>query len=119
MSNLELSKEAERRCICCERGLGPAWRDGEPWEGPSGAICFLDTGNFGSTLNDSAYDGHRLEVMICDECLTTKRHLVREYETPGYADARDARSRENVQQWLAALDGEGRDMFKSFRFGSA
>lgn len=89
--------KAENRCICC---LGEI-RDGydgdkgdESWSAPSGAIAFKDQGNFGSRLNDSCYDGHYFEVLICDECLEERRQCIQEVDSVGAVEARIETSRE-------------------------
>ena len=98
--NMKLSKEALPKCFHCKRDIQSAIESdsvADKWSMPGGAICFLDAGNFGSAVNDSAYDGHRLEIMICDDCITEHRGLVREYDTPGHVEARKEQSRKAME----------------------
>lgn len=42
-----------------------------------GGTVWRTTGNFGSRVYDSVNDGTYLEIVICDECLVTrKQHVV-------------------------------------------
>lgn len=93
---LEVTQPGEPKCFCCLGTLDTSMGGVDPWEGPGGAVCFMDQGNFGSRLYDSCYSGDRVELMICDECLEDRDHLLRKYVTPGHAEARDERSAEAV-----------------------
>lgn len=92
----KVAVKAESRCICCLGEIQDSF-DGdkeESWSAPDGAIAFKDTGNFGSRLNDSGYDGHYFEVLICDECLEERRYCVQEVDSVGAVEARMEASQE-------------------------
>jgi hypothetical protein len=90
----------ESKCICCLGEITHCYEDDDgEWHAPGGAIIFKDQGNYGSRLNDSCYDGHYFEVMICDECLEDRRQCIQESDSVGALESRMEDSRES----LAAL----------------
>jgi hypothetical protein len=83
------SKPGNGKCICCDKQLetcGP--ENSDVYNIPGGAIVFKDCGNYGSAINDSAYDGHYFEILVCDECLTKKRDCVHEFDMVGHPRGR-------------------------------
>lgn len=106
MRTLKLIKDGVPKCFRCDKRLRESMSGMGAWEGPSDAVCFLDGGNFGSGIYDSCYDGCRVEILVCDDCLTANRDAIREYETPGYIEERERRSQETVQDLLALGFGD-------------
>lgn len=104
----KVTVKGESRCICClgEIQLMYAGADREDeWDCPNGAIIFKDEGNFGSRLNDSCYDGHYFEVMICDECLEDRRQCIKESDSVGALEARHETSKEVIEDCLISNPG--------------
>jgi hypothetical protein len=64
--------KGEPRCFGCGKEIRDCCGE-EAWDMPSGASKFNGGWNFGSRLYDAAYDGVQVEIMVCDECLETKR----------------------------------------------
>ncbi len=60
-----------KNCISCGKTLRSAL--GSDWEQdpPQGAVVFIATGNYGSTIYDPMFYGsEHLKIAICDTCLT-------------------------------------------------
>lgn len=67
-------------CFKCERPIQCGIRTEDPndyWEFPQGLVM-TGGNNFGSTLYDAMMDGKFVTVLICDDCLTKHKHLLRE-----------------------------------------
>ncbi|KAB8186889.1 hypothetical protein FH608_046210 [Nonomuraea phyllanthi] len=61
-------------CLACGKPLTSAL-PGACINQPSGATTFTTTGHYGSTVFDPM-DGSRLDVNVCDDCLTARRDRV-------------------------------------------
>ena len=69
------------KCFKCEKNIGCAIvtdKEENIWEMPADAVNFHGGSNFGSTLYDSMVDGIAVEILICDECLTSNKDKLRE-----------------------------------------
>jgi len=69
------------KCFKCEKNIGCAVitdKDDDLWEMPADAVHFQGGNNFGSAIYDSMVDGVTVEVLICDECLTSNKDKLRE-----------------------------------------
>ncbi len=75
-------------CIVCDRTFEPAANDRNFKTVPYEGTLFFSSGHYGSTAFDS-FEGERLEIIVCDACLITRRnrvaHLLKEpvLTTPG------------------------------------
>lgn len=72
-------KRSPAKCIVCEeeqevKGNGTVE---ETWQSPDG-IAFRGGGNYGSKYFDGMMSRTELEIIICDDCLEKKQHLMRE-----------------------------------------
>lgn len=69
----------KRKCIICEKKLKNAI-DGslehKISDPPNEAISFTSTGNYGSKLYDNININEYLEIVICDNCLHSKKDLI-------------------------------------------
>jgi hypothetical protein len=70
-----------RSCFVCEKSISSALTGKvrhELNEPPQGATCWQTQGNYGSVVYDPLASGmdEKLEICICDECLTKKRAFV-------------------------------------------
>lgn len=66
-------------CFVCGKELESAFGDLEcDTNQPSYGVAFDTTGNYGSAFFDSVDNDHRIEIAICDECLKTNKHRIRE-----------------------------------------
>ena len=71
----------ERKCLCCGKEVGPAMilkedRDDDFQIPPNGALAFVSHGNFGSAVFDRITGCGRLEIYICDECISKPKGTV-------------------------------------------
>jgi len=65
-------------CLICGRSLdsvGPT--AGLPRNQPSGGTAFSTSGHYGSTFFDSIDGMERLEIAICDDCMSRSRARAR------------------------------------------
>jgi hypothetical protein len=75
------------KCIVCSKKIKPAGKGIDTWEAPASTVIFQDAGNYGSALYDTLMDHmgnrrgsdggiERIEILVCDECLKTKRNYI-------------------------------------------
>jgi hypothetical protein len=78
-SSAPLSEEDTIMCFVCASQM-KNWSykrdDGSQSVHPIDGIAFSTYGHYGSTVFDPM-DGSRLEIAICDECITSKQDLIR------------------------------------------
>ena len=66
--------ENSNQCFVCGKGLEhlDGCHPSQCW----GAVTFQSPGNYGSTVYDPMGGSGYLVINICDECLTSRAHLV-------------------------------------------
>ena len=62
-------------CFKCGKILPPVFPDGSDRNQPYYAVTFETHGQFGSTVFDE-FDGAKLEINVCDECLVQGKDAV-------------------------------------------
>jgi len=61
------------KCIICNKILHRVDNEEDIKNPPMDGIYFSSVGNYGSSVYDGGeFEGHRLEIYVCDECLKDK-----------------------------------------------
>jgi len=73
-------KEPEARCFKCGKAIEPAGKNCSPWDMPCDGVVLTGGGNYGSRIYDTLVDGVAVDLIVCDDCLTRHKALLRHHK---------------------------------------
>lgn len=80
MSEIQVVNQQEFHCFKCDKPIEKIFFNDDFSNPPNNATYWNSQGNYGSSVYDN-YSGHgRLEIYICDDCLSSSNRVYEVYE---------------------------------------